>query len=122
MPKPPKIDSKRPLAAQAVMNVDKGEEIAGAWVTPHVPQIGIYKLLAKKKKDGTCEWAHFVQRDNGLKEKVYRGTVENEGRLKDVLTALNNALRTAYGPNIQLQAADADVYTLDGKKDSGIVH
>ncbi len=117
-----KIDPRRPLAAQAVMNVDKGEEIAGAWVTPHVPQIGIYKLLAKKKADGTCEWAHFVQRDNGLKEKVYRGTVENEGRLKDVLTALNNALRTAYGPNIQLQTADADVYTLDGKKDSGVVH
>jgi len=104
------------------MSVAEGEEIAGAWVAPHVPQIGIYKLLAKKKKDGTCEWAHFVQRDNGLKEKVYRGTVENEERLKDVLTALNNALRTAYGPNIQLQTADADVYTLDGKKDSGIVH
>ncbi len=121
MPKP-KIDPNRPIAAQAVMNVDKGEEIAGAWVTPHVPQIGIYKLLAKKKADGTCEWAHFVQRDNGSKEKVYRGTVENEGRLADVVAAINNALRTAYGSNIQLQVADADVYTLDGKKDSGIVH
>jgi DNA-binding PadR family transcriptional regulator len=121
MPKP-KIDPNRPLAAQAVMNVDKGEEIAGAWVTPHVPQIGIYKLLAKKKKDGACEWAHFVQRDNGLKEKVYRGTVENAERLKDVVAAINSALRTTYGPNIQLQVADADVYTLDGKKDSGIVH
>ena len=49
MPRP-KIDPKRPLAAQAVMNVDKGEEIAGMWVTKNVPQIGIYKLLAKKKK------------------------------------------------------------------------
>ncbi len=121
MPKP-KIDSSRPLAAQAVMNVNKGEEIAGAWVTPHVLQIGIYKLLAKKKKDGTCEWAHFVQRDSGAKEKVYRGTVENEERLKDVLAALNSALRTAYGPLIQLQNADADVYALNGKKDSSIVH
>jgi len=121
MPKP-KIDPKRPLAAQAVMNVEKGEEIAGMWVTPHVPEIGIYKLLAKKKKDGTCEWAHFVQRDNGLKDNVYREIMENEGRLKDVLEALNNALRKTYGPLIQLKAADADVYTLDGKKASDTRH
>ena len=111
-----------PWRPQAIMSVDDGEEIAGAWVTPHLPQIGIYKLLAKKKKDGACEWAHFVQRDNGAKEKVYRGTVENVGRLTDVVATINKALRTAYGPNVQLQKADADVYTLDGKKDSGIVH
>jgi len=114
--KPPHIDPTRPLAAQAVMNVEKGEEIAGAWITPHVPQIGIYKLLAKKKKDGTCEWAHFVQRDDGRKEKVYRGTVENEERLKDVVKAINNALHTAYGPLVNLGPADSDVYTIGGKK------
>jgi hypothetical protein len=121
MPKP-KIDPKRPLAAQAVMNVEKGEEIAGMWVTPHVPEIGIYKLLAKKKKNGACEWAHFVQRDSGLKDNVYRGTVENEGRLNDVVEAINAALRKAYGPHIQLKAADADLYTLDGKKASDTRH
>ena len=114
--KPPNIDPTRPLAAQAVMNVEKGEEIAGAWITPHVPQIGIYKLLAKKKADGTCEWAHFVQRDDGRKEKVYRGTVENEERLKDVVKAINNALHTAYSPLVNLGPADSDVYTIDGKK------
>jgi hypothetical protein len=114
--KPPKIDLTRPLAAQAVMNVEKGEDIAGAWITPHVPQIGIYKLLAKKKADGTCEWAHFVQRDDGRKEKVYRGTVENEERLKDVVKAINNALHTAYGPLVNLGPADSDVYTIGGKK------
>src|SRR3970040_2373256 len=94
----PKIDPNRPLAAQAVMNVEQGEAVAGAWITPHVPQIGVYKLLAKKKADGTCEWAHFVQRDDGRKEKVYRGTVENEERLNDVVKAINNALHTAYAP------------------------
>ena len=121
MPKP-NISPKRPLAAQAVMNVDKGEEIAGMWVTNHVPQIGIYKLLAKKKKDGTCEWAHFVQRDSGLKENVYRGTVENKERLDDVVASINAALRKAYGPLISLQTADFDTYSLAGKKDSGVVH
>ena len=119
--KPPNIDPTRPLAAQAVMNVEKGEEIAGAWITPHVPQIGIYKLLAKKKVDGTCEWAHFVQRDDGRKEKVYRGTVENEERLKDVVKAINNALHTAYGPLVNLGPADSDVYTIDGEKMSKAV-
>ncbi|MBI2975419.1 MAG: hypothetical protein HY872_16125 [Chloroflexi bacterium] len=121
MPKP-KIDPKRPLAAQAVMNVDKGEEIAGMWVTKNVPQVGIYKLLAKKKKDGTCEWAHFVQRDSGLKENVYRGTVENKERLNDVVTSINAALRKAYGPGVSLQIADFDTYNLAGKQDSGVVH
>ncbi len=65
------------LSQMAVMNVDKGEEIVGGWATPHIPQVGVYKLLAKKRKDGAIEWAHFVQRDNGAREKVYRGDVES---------------------------------------------
>jgi hypothetical protein len=105
-----------PLSKLAVMNVEKGEEVLGAYVTPHVPQIGIYKLLAKKKIDGTCEWAHFVQRDDGRKENVYRGEVENEARLADVVDGINAALNTAYGPTIRLHPADSDMYTLDGKQ------
>jgi len=106
----------------AIMNIDEGEEIAGMWVTPHVPKIGIYKLLAKKKKDGTVEWANFVQRDDGRKEKIYRGTVENVSRLADVVSAINNALHTAYGPAVSLITADADVYSLDGKKAPPAIH
>ena len=117
-----KLDPQRPVAEQAVMNVEQGEEIAGVWVTLPVPQIGTYKLLAKKKRDGTCEWAHFVQRANGLKEKVYRGTVENPGRLDDVVTALNRALNTTYGPTIRLQPADYDMYGLNGQKVSNTRH
>ena len=104
------------LRQVAVMNVDEGEEVLGAYVTPHVPQIGIYKLLAKKRKDGKCEWAHFVQRDDGRKENVYRGEVENESRVADVIAAINSALNTAYGPAIRLHPADSDMYTLDGKQ------
>jgi len=105
-----------PLSKLAVMNVNEGEEILPSYVTPHVPQIGIYKLLAKKKKDGKCEWAHFVQRDDGRKENVYRGEVENESRVPDVIAAINSALNTAYGPAIRLHPADSDMYTLDGKQ------
>lgn len=104
------------------MNVEKGEEIAGMWATPHIPQIGIYKLLAKKKTDGTVEWANFVQRDDGRKENIYRGTVENEARLADVVSAINNALHTAYGQRVSLNPADADVYSLDGKKAPPAIH
>jgi len=109
-------------APLAVMNMDDGEEIAGMWSTPHIPQIGIYKLLAKKKKDGTVEWAHFVQRNDGRKENVYRGTVEDAARLADVLQALNNALRTTYGPAVSLKAAEAEAYSLDGKRASSTRH
>jgi len=28
----------------AVMNVDEGEEIAGVWASPHIPQVGIYRV------------------------------------------------------------------------------
>jgi len=104
------------------MNIDEGEEIAGMWVTPRVPKIGIYKLLAKKKKDGTVEWANFVQRDDGRKEKIYRGTVENVARLADAVSAINNALHTTYGPGVSLITADADVYSLDGKKAPLAIH
>jgi hypothetical protein len=100
----------------AVMNVEEGEKILGAWVTPTIPEIGVYKLLAKRKQDGTCEWAHFVQRADGRKEKVYRGTVESESRLKEVVTAIDAALGKTFGPNVQLQLAHADFYSLDGKK------
>ncbi|MEW6094254.1 MAG: hypothetical protein AB1531_09845 [Chloroflexota bacterium] len=110
------------LSSFAVMNVEKGEEIAGMWVTPHLDGIGIYKLIAKKKADGTCEWAHFVQRDNGVKEKVTRGTLEDPGRLSDVLEAFNRALHTAFGTGVTFQHADTDVYTLDGKKASPTRH
>jgi len=104
------------LRQVAVMTIDDGEEILPSYVTPHVPQIGIYKLLAKKRKDGKCEWAHFVQRDDGRKENVYRGEVENESRVADVIAAINSALNTAYGPAIRLHPADSDMYTLDGKQ------
>ena len=104
------------LRQVAVMTIDDGEEILPSYVTPHIPQIGIYKLLAKKKKDGKCEWAHFVQRDDGRKENVYRGEVENEAQLADVIAAINSALNTAYGPTIRLHHADSDMYTLDGKQ------
>ncbi len=58
------------LSRMAVMNIDKGEEIVGGWATPQLPQVGIYKLLVKRRTDRKMEWAHFIRRDNGLKSQT----------------------------------------------------
>lgn len=111
---------KPTLSRMAVMNVDEGEEIVGGWVTPHIPQVGVYKLLAKKRKDGIIEWAHFIQRDNGAKERVMRGEVESRARLDEVIQIANRNLRLLFG--VQLQQAEYDMHTLDGKKASDKIH
>lgn len=108
------------LSQMAVMNLEKGEELFGGWATPNIPQVGIYKLLAKKKKDGTIEWAHFVQRDNGVKEKVMRGTVNTPAEFAIVRDAVNNNLRRVFG--VAMEAAAYDVRTPDGKKASDTRH
>ena len=108
------------LSQIAVMNIVEGEEFFGGWATPHIPQVGIYKLLAKKKVDGTIEWAHFVQRDNGLKERVIRGSVKAPAELDIVTDTANNNLRRVFG--VTMLAAAYDAYTLDGKKASDTMH
>ena len=104
----------------AVMNIDKSEEIVGGWATPRIPQVGIYKLLVKKRRDGKMEWAHFIQRDNGLKDMVSRGELENQQQLDDLLEITHRNLKKFFG--VELQAAEYEVRTPDGKKASDIKH
>lgn len=111
---------KPSLSQMAVMNVEEGEELVGGWATPHIPGTGIYKLLAKKRRDGVIEWAHFIQRDNGLKERVMRGEVDSHEKLDEVIEIANKNLGKLFG--VALQAVDYDAYTLDGKKASGAKH
>jgi hypothetical protein len=112
--KTPIVPTYKGKPLQALMSVEKGEEIAGTWTTPVVPGIGFYKLLAKRRTDGVCEWVNFTQRADGSKDKVYRGTVESKEQLADVVAAINSALRTAYGPLVQLHPAEAEVSFVDG--------
>lgn len=112
--KKPIVPTYRGKPVQALMAVAGGEVIVGTWTTAIVPGIGFYKLLAKRRRDGSCEWVHFVQRADGSKDKVYRGEVEHEARLADVVAAINSALRTAYGSAVALQPADADISFVDG--------
>jgi hypothetical protein len=108
---------------KAVMNIEKGEEIIGAWITPKIPEIGFYKLLAKQKKDGSCEWVHFIQRDNGEKDSFFRGEVKSKEKIENVVTAINNSLSKIFGNECKLRSGNPDVYTLDGRNlDTGSVN
>jgi hypothetical protein len=80
----------------------------------------IYKLLAKKKVDGTIEWAYFVQRDSGVKERVMRGAVKTAEEFSVVKDAIESNLRRIYG--FTLQAAGYDVSTLNRKTATGTMH
>jgi hypothetical protein len=108
------------LSRAAVLSIEKGEEIFGGWATGAIPQVGIYKLVAKKKADGTIEWAHFVQRDSGVKEKVLRGVVKTREEFSLVKDAIEGNLRRIFG--VTLQAAGYDIGTPNGKTATGTMH
>jgi hypothetical protein len=111
---------KDDLSQIAVMTIAEGEEFFTGQTSVHIPQVGIYKLLAKKKTDNTIEWAHFVERDDGRKGNVMHGTVKNTDELNLVIETINNNLRRIFG--VILQPAGYDIRTLDGKKVSDTVH
>lgn len=100
----------------AVMRVEKGEKIVGGWITPEIPGVGMYKLLAKKRCDGTCEWIHFIQRSTGKKEKFVGGTVRSEMEVVQVVAAINRSLERVYGPQCRLQPAGASAGAVDASK------
>ena len=108
------------LSRAAVLSIEKGEEIFGGWATASISQVGIYKLLAKRKADGTIEWAHFVQRDSGVKERVLRGEVKTPKEFTVVRDTINSNLLRIYG--VTLQAAGYNISTLDGKKATSTKH
>lgn len=100
----------------AVLNIEKGEEIAAAVVSGHIPGTGKYKFIAKKRKDGTFEWAHFTERDSGVKENVYRGEVSNEGELNLVLEIMNRNLKKIFGNQAEMKEGIPEFRSLLGKK------
>ena len=100
----------------AVMSIEKGEEITAALVSGHIPGTGRYKFLAKKRKDGKYEWAHFTERDSGTKENVYRGEVNNKEELKLVLEIMNRNLKKIFGTLAEMKDGMPEFRSLLGKK------
>ncbi len=100
----------------SVMRIEKGERIVGGWITPEIPGVGMYKLLAKRKADGTCEWVHFIQRSTGKKENFVGGTTRDEKEIEQVIAAVNRSLERVFGPQCRLSIAGSSVFLLDGKR------
>ncbi len=100
----------------AVMNIEKGEEIVAAFVGGHNAGTGRYKFLAKKKINGKYEWAHFVERDNGIKENVYRGDVNNQQELKQALEVINGTLKKIFGPHAEMKEGMPELRSPLGNK------
>lgn len=100
----------------AIMNIEKGEEIVAALVSGHIAGTGRYKFLAKKRKDKAYEWAHFKERDNGLKEGVIRGEVKNEDELKLVLEIMNKNLIRIFGQQAKMKNGMPEFRSITGNK------
>ena len=100
----------------AVIKIEKDEEISIAVVSGHIPGTGRYKFLSKKKKNGEYEWVHFKERDNGLKEIVYRGDVKTENELKLVLEIMNKNLKKVFGDIAEMKNGIPEFRSLLGKK------
>jgi len=100
----------------AIMNLCKGEEIAAMMMSGQIPGTGYYKLLAKKRVDGKFEWAHFIQRMNGFKEKMYKGEVESEDQLNILIDIINKTLIKIFGPMAEMKPGKPSFYSLDGNE------
>lgn len=101
---------------RAIMTLDKDENIVGIWATPPIPQTGFYKLLAKQKADGCIEWAQLLQRIDGTKELMFRGTVKSKKELNKVVDLVSTQLSRTFGTSIKLTTAKAEFYSLNGMK------
>ena len=104
------------MAQFAVMNIEKGEEMVMGLVSGVIPGSGRYKFLAKKNKAGQYEWAHFIERDSGLKEKVYHGEVNTMEELKSVLEIMNRNLIKIFGPKAEMKEGIPEFRSLMGKR------
>lgn len=104
------------LHNSAVLSSQEGDEITGMYVSPKIETIGTYKLLVLKRKSGKYEWANFVERGNGIRDSVYRGEFDRPEQMEILVSSINKALNTAYGPAAKLYVAKAVMKTIDGKE------
>ncbi len=104
------------MAPVAVMNIEKGEKIAIVVCGGLIAGTGRYKFLAKEKINGQYEWAHFTERENGLKENVCRGKVQTEKELKLVLEIMNKNLKRVFGDHAEMKTGIPEFRSIMGTK------
>jgi hypothetical protein len=109
-------DPNKPAGTlRAVMEIDKGEEIAGAWCTAAHPTIGTFKLLLKKTREGRLEWAHFLQAPDGGIGMVLRGELRNPEELSQLKAVIHRSIQNVTGLELRLQDSVYLAYTVDGQ-------
>lgn len=116
------LTKQRVMEQLAIMNVGEGEEIVAGLVSSHFPGTGRYKFLAKKNKKGTYEWAHFVERENGMKEKLYRGEVQDQQELKLVLNIMNKTLKKVFGEKAEMKEGIPEFRSILGNKPDDMIN
>lgn len=104
------------MDSKSIMNIEKGEEIAAMLVSGHINGTGYYKFLAKKKANGKYEWAHFVQRDSGMKEKMYKGETDTKDQLNQVAEVMNRTLVKIFGSHAEMKTGSTEVSDIHGNK------
>ena len=105
-----------------VLKVDKDEEIIHMLISSYLPGSGFYKFLSKQKADKTFSWAHFIERVNGNKEKVYTGDTETIEQLQTVIEIMNRNLIQTFGSAAEMKPGKAEVKTTMGLKDDGTIN
>ena len=100
----------------AVMNIEKGEEIIASLVSGHIPGTGYYKFLAKKTNDNIYVWAHFTERDNGFKEKVFKGEVKSLEELDLLVSIMNKTLKKVFGEMAEMKQGKWEMRSITGHK------
>lgn len=105
-----------------ILRVDKDEEIIHMLISSYLPGSGFYKFLSKQKADKTFAWAHFVERVNSNKEKVYTGDVKTLEELQMIIEIMNRNLIKIFGSAAEMKPGKVEVKTTMGIKDDGTIN
>ena len=89
-----------------LVNIHEGEEMVAMYTSLPIADAGIYTFIAKKRKDGTYQWVHYVQKFTGAKESMYNGHVKTMEQVNMVLSIINNNLANTFGAAAEMKAAD----------------
>jgi hypothetical protein len=107
-------DEMIPDDRSALMVIESGEEIAGLWASEEIPEIGIFKLLAKKRKDGMIEFAHFLLHCTGEVSSIFRGETADPEELQEVLVMIETALLHCSGKTVKMKVPPYGTYSING--------
>ena len=97
-----------------VLELQDGDELAGAWSTPKHPTIGSFRLLLKRTADQRLLWAHYIQAPDGTTGMVLRGELRHPDELKQLQEVIHRTIRKVTGEELRLEDSDYLATSSDG--------